>query len=58
MKIRKLTQDQLLSVPCPTCAVVINQPCELSTGTPRNEPHRSRKLDAAEQAQAKFQTTP
>jgi hypothetical protein len=48
MKIRELTKDQLLSVPCPTCGVAIEVPCELTTGYPRNEPHRDRKLVAAE----------
>jgi len=48
MKIRDLTQDQLLSVPCPTCEAGIDQPCVLSTGTSRNDPHRDRRLIAAE----------
>lgn len=48
MKIRELTKDQLLSVPCPTCSVTINQPCELSTGALRNDPHRSRRLEVAD----------
>jgi hypothetical protein len=47
MKIRDLTKDQLLSVPCPTCGAAINERCELNTGDPRNEPHRDRKLIAA-----------
>lgn len=48
MKIRLLTKDQLLSVPCPTCGVAIKESCALTTGYPRNEPHRNRKLAAAD----------
>ena len=48
MKIRELTKNQLLSVPCPTCGVAIQEPCELITGYPRNEPHQNSKLIAAD----------
>jgi hypothetical protein len=48
MKIRDLAKDQLLSVPCPTCGAAIKERCELNTGDPRNEPHRARKLIAAD----------
>jgi hypothetical protein len=48
MKIRELTKDQLLSVPCPTCGAAVKEPCELTTGSRRSEPHRDRKLIAAE----------
>jgi hypothetical protein len=48
MKIRDLTEDQLLSVRCPTCGAAIKERCELNTGRPRNEPHRDRKFLAAE----------
>jgi hypothetical protein len=51
MKIRLLTKHQPLSVPCPTCGAVINEPCELTTGYPRNEPHRNRKFSAADALQ-------
>jgi hypothetical protein len=48
MKIRDLTRKQILSIPCPTCGAAIEEPCELTTGYPRNEPHRNRKLVAAD----------
>ena len=51
MKIRLLTKHQPLSVACPTCGVAINEPCELTTGYPRNEPHRNRKFSAADALQ-------
>jgi hypothetical protein len=51
MQIRELTKDQLLSVACPTCGAAIEEPCELTTGYPRNEPHRNRKFSAADALQ-------
>jgi hypothetical protein len=48
MKIRALTKDQLLSVPCPACGAAIKERCELNAGDPRNEPHRDRKFIAAD----------
>jgi hypothetical protein len=41
---RKLT----LAVRCPTCGAKRGEKCELSTGLPRTEPHRDRRLAAAE----------
>ena len=43
-----LTLEQILSLPCPTCDAVIEEPCKLNTGALRTEPHRDRKLSAAE----------
>jgi hypothetical protein len=51
MKIRELTKDQLLSVPCPTCGAAVKEPCERTTGSRRSEPHRDRKLIAADAQQ-------
>jgi len=48
VKTRELTPEQILSVPCPTCGAAIEEICELQTGAPRTEPHRDRKLSAAE----------
>jgi hypothetical protein len=48
VKTKELTPKQILSVPCPTCGAATNEPCELHTGDPRTEPHRDRKLSAAE----------
>jgi hypothetical protein len=48
MKFRPLNPAQILAIPCPTCGAAINEPCELMTGYPRNEPHRNRKLVAAD----------
>ena len=48
VKTKELTAKQILSVPCPTCGAATDKACELATGAPRHEPHRGRKLSAAE----------
>ena len=48
MKSKELTLKQILSVPCPTCGAAAAEACGLQTGAPRTEPHRDRKLSAAE----------
>jgi hypothetical protein len=48
VKTKDLTLKQMLSVPCPTCGAAIEEGCELHNGAPRTEPHRDRKLSAAE----------
>jgi hypothetical protein len=40
--------EQVLSVRCPTCTAAPGEQCELSTDLPRNEPHRDRRLNAAD----------
>jgi len=57
MKIRELAPTQLLSVPCPTCDATKDESCHLSTGTLRNEPHRDRKLAAADSVEAMMSKT-
>jgi len=44
----KVTEKQVLRVPCPTCGAKRGEKCELNTGMPRTEPHRDRRLVAAE----------
>jgi hypothetical protein len=48
VKTKDLTRKQILSVPCPTCGAAIEEACELHTGALRTEPHRDRKLSAAD----------
>ena len=48
VKSKELTLKQIFSVPCPTCGAAIKEACELHTGGRRTEPHRDRKLSAAE----------
>jgi hypothetical protein len=48
MKTTELTPKQILSVPCTTCGAAIGEGCELHTGHLRTEPHRDRKLFAAD----------
>jgi hypothetical protein len=48
VKTKELTPKQVLSVPCTTCGAAVGEVCELHTGAPRTEPHRDRKLSAAE----------
>ena len=40
--------QQALAVRCPTCGAAPGEKCELSTGQPRTEPHRDRRLIAAD----------
>jgi hypothetical protein len=53
VKTKELTQAQILSVSCPTCGAAIEEACELHTGGLRTEPHRDRKLSAAEAVETK-----
>jgi hypothetical protein len=48
VKTKELTLKQVLFVPCPTCGAATKEVCELHSGAPRTEPHRDRKLSAAE----------
>ena len=48
VKTKELTLNQILSVPCPTCGAATEEACELHTGALRTEPHRDRKLSAAD----------
>jgi len=48
VKAKELTPKQVLAVSCPTCGAAIEEPCELNTGAQRTEPHRDRKLSAAD----------
>ena len=48
MKSKELTPKQILSVPCTTCGAGVGDVCELHAGDPRTEPHRDRKLSAAD----------
>jgi len=54
MKSAELTLKQILSVPCSTCGAEVAEVCELHTGAPRTEPHRDRKLSAAEAVETKL----
>jgi len=51
VKAKDLTAKQLLAVSCPTCGAAVGEVCELNTGAPRTEPHRDRKLSAADSAE-------
>ncbi len=53
VKAKELTPKQILSVPCSTCGAAAGEACELQTGAARTEPHRDRKLSAAEAVEAK-----
>jgi hypothetical protein len=53
VKTKELTPAQILSVPCPTCGAAPEEACELHTGALRTEPHRDRKLSAAEAVETK-----
>jgi hypothetical protein len=54
VKAKELTPRQVLSVPCATCGAAVGEVCELHTGAPRTEPHRDRKLSAAEAVETKL----
>ncbi|MGD1214380.1 MAG: hypothetical protein ABR861_05285 [Terriglobales bacterium] len=53
VKTKELTPKQILSVPCTTCGAAIGEACELHTGARRTQPHRDRKLSAAEAVETK-----
>jgi hypothetical protein len=53
VKTKELTPKQILSVPCPTCGAALEEGCVLHTGARRTEPHRDRKLSAAEAVETK-----
>jgi hypothetical protein len=45
---KELNPKQVLAVRCPTCGAAPGEKCELSTGQPRMNPHRDRRLIAAD----------
>ena len=51
---KELTPKQIFSVPCPTCGVQPREKCQLNTGQPRNNPHRDRRLFAADQLNSRY----
>lgn len=54
VKSKELTARQVLSVPCATCGASVGEACELHSGALRTEPHRERKLTAAEAAETRL----
>jgi AraC-like DNA-binding protein len=46
VKAKKPTLKQVQAVRCPTCGAGPGEKCELTTGLPRTEPHRDRRLIA------------
>jgi hypothetical protein len=54
MKAEKPTLKQVQAVRCPTCGAGPGEKCELTTGQPRTEPHRDRKLSAADAVKMKL----
>ncbi|MFZ0807379.1 MAG: hypothetical protein WAN03_14380, partial [Candidatus Sulfotelmatobacter sp.] len=46
----KVKPKQALAVRCSTCGAQPGEKCELSTGLPRTEPHRDRRLAASEKS--------
>jgi hypothetical protein len=47
----KVKPKQALAVRCSTCGAKPGEKCELSTGLPRTEPHRDRRLTASEHSE-------
>jgi hypothetical protein len=50
LSMKEITPKQVLAVRCPTCGAAPGVRCELGTGQPRTEPHRDRRLIAAEKS--------
>jgi hypothetical protein len=46
--VMKVTEIQAQAVRCPTCGAKPGEKCELTTGQPRTDSHRDRRLTAAE----------
>jgi hypothetical protein len=42
----KVSEKQMLAIPCPTCGAGPAEKCELRTGQPRKIPHRDRRWQA------------
>jgi hypothetical protein len=51
---KELTPQQISSVPCPTYGVQPREKCQLNTGQPRNNPHRDRRLFAADKLNSRY----
>jgi len=49
----KITEKQAQSVRCPTCGAKPGEKCELSTGLPRTDSHRDRRLIASDKKPAR-----
>jgi hypothetical protein len=43
---KELSPKDVLAIRCPTCGAKPGEKCELSTGQPRADPHRDRRLIA------------
>ena len=43
---KKFGPKKILAIRCPTCGAAPGEKCELTTGQPRTEPHRDRRLIA------------
>jgi hypothetical protein len=48
---KTLGPKKILAIRCPTCGAAPGKKCKLSTGQPRAEPHRDRRLIAADLSQ-------
>ncbi len=48
MKLKELTPELVVSVPCPTCGAASERPCLLYSGDPHIDSHIERKFYAAE----------
>ncbi len=48
VKAKKPTLKEIQAFSCPTCGVAPGEKCELFTGQPRTQPHRDRRLIAAD----------
>ena len=53
---KELSLKKALADSCPTCGAAPRQKCELSTGQPRTDPHRDRRVVAKDQPQRRTQT--
>ncbi len=51
---KELSVKKALAVRCPTCGAAPDEKCELSTGQPRTDPHRDRRVIAKEQDMRKL----
>ncbi|HEY1677873.1 MAG TPA: hypothetical protein VGG04_09220 [Candidatus Sulfotelmatobacter sp.] len=49
----KAKKKLALAVRCPTCGAKPGEKCELSTGLPRTDPHRDRRLAGSEKQSLK-----
>jgi len=51
---KEISLKKVLAVQCPTCGAAPEKKCELTSGQPRTDPHRDRRLIAKDRGNGKL----